>query len=149
MGIFAGLPVAVTSPAVFLALAILAVALFLLLNGRSVQLRAHSPLLIVLILAIAWFAPRVLYAFGPALPGQYASVMRVEESRKYSAGRSSRWLLSLRDGASIRTYDFLLSSPGEFHSVNLADVAAGSCLSVSAVKMPGIFAMYDASPASC
>lgn len=148
-GPFNGLPIAVTTPALYLALAAIAVALFLLFNGGGVRVRVHSPLAALVAIAAFWVAPQVLYALGSTLPGRSGSVMRVDQSERWIAGRQSSWMLSLRDPGSVQSYDFRLSGPRAFRSVNLSDVRAGSCLRVSIVRLPGIVAVYDAAPVLC
>jgi len=148
-GPFDGLPVAVTSPGVYLALAAVAVALFLLFNGASLRVRIHSPLAAMLAVGAFWFAPPLLYAFGSTLLGRSSSVMRVDQSERWIAGRQSSWMLSLREPGSVQSYDFRLSGPRAFRSVNLADVPVGACLRVSTVRLPRIVAVYDAASVAC
>ena len=148
-GPFVGLPIAVTSPALYLALAAIAVLLFLLFNGGGVRVRIHSPVAALVAIAAFWFAPQLFYALGNALPEKSSAVMRVDQSERWIAGRQSSWMLSLREPGSVRSYDFRVSGPRAFRSVNLADVSAGSCLRVSTVRLPGIVAVYDAAPALC
>jgi hypothetical protein len=146
---FAGLPVAVTSPVLFAVLALAAIVLFLLFNGRSFELRLHSPLVILAIVVGIWLLPLAIYAAGRYVPNHYSATLQVVANRRYDVGRNSRWILSLREPRQSRTYDFTLAGPGAFRSVDLAGVAAGSCLAVSGAQLPGLLVIYDAAHVLC
>jgi len=148
-GPFSGVPIAITTPWLFVVLAPLAIALFVAFNGGKTRVRVHSPVAALVVLAVLWGMPHILYAIGSALPGRSSSVMRVEESHRWYSARSSNWVLSLRDGGRVGTYDFNLSGARAFRDVDLSQVAPGSCVSVSAVRFPGAIAIYDAAAAAC
>jgi hypothetical protein len=148
-GPLSGIPIAITSPWLFVVLALLAFALFLLFNGGRIRVRVHSPLAAFAVIAVLWGAPYLFYAIGSSVPGRSSSVMRVVESHRWYAARSSNWVLSLREDGKVGTYDFNLSGPLAFRDVNLAQVAPGSCLSVSALRVPGAIVMYGAAAAAC